>query len=125
MADNKETVIHLEDQGNVHISEDVVASIAALAASEVEGVSMTAVSGSGVVDLLGKKNLSRGIKITTEKSGTNVDVYILVAYGLAIPAVAKKVQTKVQAAMESMTGLQIGDINVHVNGVAFDKSAKK
>ena len=126
MTEHKDTVIHLENQGSIHISEDVVAAIAALAASEVEGVSMLSVSGTGI-DLLGKKNLSKGIKIALNDKNVNVDVYVAIAYGKAIPQTARQIQQKIREAIESMTGLTIGGINVHVGGVSFGKpkEAKK
>lgn len=123
MPDNKDTVIRLEDEGAIHISEDVVAAIAALAASECEGVVMTASGGPG--DLLGKKNLTKGIKLVIEENKVNVDVYMMICYGYGIPAVAAKVQEKIKSSIESMTGLQIGNINVHVGGILFEKESKK
>ena len=124
MTESKDTVIHLENQGSVHISEDVVAAIAALAASETEGVSMLSVSGGGI-DLLGKKNLSKGIKIALTDKTVHVDVYVTVTYGKAIPKAAKQVQDRVRESIESMTGLTVGGINVHVGGVSFGKENKK
>jgi len=125
MADtNKDTVIQLENQGSVHISEDVVAAVAALAASECEGVGMMCVSGGGI-DLLGKKALSKGVKITLAEDTVTVDVYITVAYGRAIPKAAQEVQTRIKESIESMTGLHIGGINIHGGGVVFGKENKE
>ena len=127
MAENKsnDTVIRLEDQGSIHISEDVVASIASLAAAETEGVVMMAASGAGgVADLLGKKSLSRGVKISITENAVSADVYVMIKYGAAIPKVAVKIQEGIKSSVESMTGLQVNDVHVHVGGVSFDKEKK-
>lgn len=125
MAENKDTVIHLEDQGSIHIAEDVVSAIASLASSEIDGVSMMATGPGGVAELLGKKNLSRGVKITILDNVVSVDVYIMVAHGVVIPKVAAKIQEKVKSSLESMTGLNVSEVHVHVGGITFDKEIKK
>lgn len=122
--ENKESVVRLEEQGSIHIAEDVVVSIAALAVSEVDGVASLA-AGAGMSELLSKKTPGRGVKIAMDGSKVNVDVSLLVQYGYQITSVAQKVQEKVKNAIETMTGLEAGCINVHVNGVSFDKQAKK
>ncbi len=124
MSDNKDSVVRVEEQGNIHIAEDVVTSIAALAVSEVEGVASLA-AGSGVAELLSKKSLSRGVKVGIEESKVNLDVYVLVLYGFPITTVAQKIQEKVKDAVGTMTGLEVGTISVHVNGVTFEKPGKK
>ncbi len=120
MPENKESIVRLEEAGTLHIAEDVVASIAALAASEVEGVAQLAI-GTGVADLISKKSLSRGVKITLDAQKVNVDVYIITAYGYSITTVASKVQDKVKKAIETMSGLEAGTVNVHVGGISFEK----
>lgn len=122
MPEHKESVIRLEDKGTIRISEDVVAAIASQAASEVEGISLMTAAGSGVTDLIGKKQSTKGIKITLEETRVHVDIYILAVYGKSIPAIAQKVQDRVAASLQSMTGLSVGDINIHVGGVIFEKT---
>jgi uncharacterized alkaline shock family protein YloU len=121
MAEHKESVIHLEAQGTVRISEDVVAAIASQAAGEVDGVILMTAAGSGVSDLVGKKSSKKGIKVTLEENRVTADVYILIAYGKQIPAVAQKVQERVSSSLQGMTGLTIDAVNIHVGGVVFEK----
>ncbi len=124
MAETKDYLNQHQENGNINIAEEVVASIAAVAAAEVEGV---AALGSGSVDiaeLLGKKSISKGIKITITDAATIVDVYVTVKYGSVIPSIAAAVQDAVVGALESMAGLSVSAVNVHVTGIAFDKEEK-
>lgn len=124
MAESKESVIRIEEQGTIRISEDVVAAIASQAAGEVDGVTLMTAAGSGVSDLIGKKSGTKGIRISHEENRVNVDVYMLTAYGKLIPAVAQKVQDRVSTSLQSMTGLTVGSVNVHVGGIIFEKEPK-
>lgn len=119
MADGKEYVSRPDELGNIHISEEVLAAIAAAAATEVEGVgSLAANLGSDIAELLGgKKNLSKGVHITVEEESVRVDVSILIKYGYTIIDVAKEVQNAVFSAIENTSGLTVECVNVHVLGV--------
>ncbi len=124
MSENKNTVSQSDELGTVHIAEEVIASIAAIAATEVDGVS--GLSGAmELSELLGKKNLSRGVKIAVEGSAVTCDVFILVKRTFAILKVSQQVQENVKAHIESMTGLEAPAVNVHVVGISFEKVAKK
>ena len=125
MAETKEYLNQHQDNGNINISEDVVASIAALAALEIEGVSALTTGGVDIGELLGKKSISKGVKIAIDENGTVVDIFMTVKYGMIIPNVAAAVQNAVVNALESMAGLQAAAVNVHVTGVAFEKEEKK
>ena len=127
MSENKEYVSRSDELGNIHISEEVLAGIAAAAAPEVEGVSGLAANlGSDIAELLGgKKNLSKGVHITVEEESVRVDVSILIKYGYTIIDVAKEVQNAVFSAIENTSGLTVECVNVHVLGVTFDREAKK
>ena len=127
MSENKEYVSRSDELGNIHISEEVLAGIAAAAALEVEGVSGLAANlGSDIAELLGgKKNLSKGVHITVEEESVRVDVSILIKYGYTIIDVAKEVQNAVFSAIENTSGLTVECVNVHVLGVTFDREAKK
>ena len=93
MAESREYVSRSDELGNIHISEEVLAVIAAAAALEVEGVGGLAANlGSDLAELLGKKNLSRGIRLHVEEESVTIDVAILVKYGYTIPDVARAVQ---------------------------------
>ena len=105
-------------EGSVNISEDVIAVIAVNAVREVDGV--TAFSNAAGVDLIGKKPVTKGLRVSFEDNTVRVDLAVMVRYGLSITAVGEKVQDAVASAVESMTGLK-SCVNVHVSGVAFEK----
>ena len=124
MGDGKEYISRPDELGNIHISEDVLAVIAAAAATEVEGSLSTNLS-SDIAELLGgKKNLSKGIRITVVGESIRVDVSLLVKYGYTIIDVAKEVQSAVHNAIENTSGLTLEHVNVHVAGITFDKDHK-
>ena len=110
-----------KDAGVVRISDDVVAVIAGLAASEVAGVAGMGGGGlaGSVSEILGKKNLSKGVKVQVGDRQVIVDLFIIVDHGAQIPVVARKVQENVKAAIKNMTGLEVIEANVHVQGVYF------
>lgn len=112
---------HEADQGSIKISEDVVASIAAIATTETEGVSgMFASLTSDIIGMLGKKNLSKGVKVQLDGDNVLVAVCFLAKYGVAIRTLAETVQKNVTAALESMTGLTVSAVHVQVGGVTFE-----
>ena len=124
MAETKDYLNQHQENGNINIAEEVVASIAAVAAAEVEGVAELGSGSVDIAELLGKKSISKGIKITITDAATIVDVYVTVKYGSVIPSIAAAVQDAVVGALESMAGLSISAVNVHVTGIAFDKEEK-
>nr|WP_317323274.1 Asp23/Gls24 family envelope stress response protein [uncultured Flavonifractor sp.] len=126
MGDGKEYISRPDELGNIHISEDVLAVIAAAAATEVEGVgSLSTNLSSDIAELLGgKKNLSKGIRIAMEEDSVQVDVSLLIKYGYTIVDVAKEVQNAVFLAIENTSGLPVENVNVHVAGILFDKESK-
>lgn len=110
------------EKGVIKISHEVVAVIAGLAATEVEGVAgMSGGIAGGIAELLGRKNLAKGVKVEVSGSETYIDLFIIVNFGVRIPAVAFKVQESVKNAVEQMTGLHVVEANVHVEGVFLDK----
>lgn len=126
MGDGKDYISRPDELGNIHISEDVLAVIAAAAATEVEGVgSLSTNLSSDIAELLGgKKNLSKGIRIAMEEDSVQVDVSLLIKYGYTIVDVAKEVQNAVFNAIENTSGLPVENVNVHVAGILFDKESK-
>ena len=122
MAENKDYIIRNADDGNVSISEDVIAIIAWEAMHEVEGYGGP---GSGLTgelaELMGKKNASRGVRISGAAEGVAVEVYITVRFGYSVTKVAMSIQEAVSKAVQDMTGLQVSSVNVNVTGIAFDK----
>lgn len=110
-----------KDFGEVQIADDVVATIAGLAATDVEGVyAMHTNITNEIVGKLGVKNLSKGVKITIEEGKVYVDLGITMKYGFSIPDTAKAVQEKVKSAIENMTGLEVALVDVRICGVNID-----
>jgi len=104
--------------GEVQIADEVVAIIAGLAATEVEGVdSMAGNVTNELVSRLGMKNLSRGVKVDVTEEHVSVDLSLNIKYGYNIPSVSEKVQDKVKSAIENMTGLTVLDVNIRIAGV--------
>jgi len=104
--------------GTVKIADDVVAMIAGLACMEVEGVgAMAGNVGNELLDKVGVKSLTKGVKVYVTGKKVKTDVALLVEYGYNIPAVSQKVQDRVKSAIENMTGLEVTDVNVRIAGV--------
>ena len=126
MADAREYVSRPDELGNIHISEEVLAVIAAAAALETEGVASLAPNlGSDLAELLGKKNLSKGVHIAVNESSVSVEVSIFLKYGYTIPEVAKAVQDAVFGAISNTSGLTVECVNIHVAGVTFERESRK
>lgn len=123
MAEHKDYWVTAGDQGTIKISEDVVASIAALAATETEGVGgLAAGLTAEIASLLGKKSQNQGVRVQLgEQDTVGVELSILVEFGKSVGEVALAVQKAVKAAVESMTGLKTAVVNVVVSGVTFDQ----
>lgn len=127
MADNRndanETYTIYDDNklGTVQIADEVVAIIAGLAATEVDGVdSMAGNITNELVGKLGMKNLSKGVKVIVEEGTVTVKLNLNIKYGYAIPGVCSKVQDKVKSAIENMTGLTVVGIDIGIAGVNLE-----
>ena len=106
------------EESGIKIADDVVSVIAGKAASEVSGVfGMSGGFAGGITEVFGKKNFSKGIKVDVQENSVKIDVNIIVEYGARIPDVAFEIQNRVKKAVESMTGLDVLEVNVHVQGV--------
>ena len=122
--DENQTGYTLENgnMGQVQIADEVVAIIAGLAATEVEGVaSMAGNITNELVSKLGKKSLSKGIRVKVEDGIVNVNVALNIAYGYSVPKTCKKVQEKVKAAIENMTGLEVETVDIQIANVSISK----
>ena len=122
--DENQTGYTLENgnMGQVQIADEVVAIIAGLAATEVEGVaSMAGNITNELVSKLGKKSLSKGIRVKVEDGIVNVNVALNIAYGYSVPKTCKKVQEKVKAAIENMTGLEVEKVDIQIADVSISK----
>ena len=119
MAESKQYITQMQDNGSVLISEDVIAAIVAHAAGEVEGVAgVNAKPGADIAELIGKKSWSKGMKITVlENNDVSIDCNVTVLYGQSVVNVAKAVQVAVTNAVESMAGVKIAAVNVNVCGI--------
>lgn len=122
VIENNET----QDTNGIQIADDVVAVIAGVAVAEVPGVAgMSGGFAGGITEVLsGKKNLAKGIKVDVGEKETRIDVNIIVEYGSRIPDVAFEIQNRVKKAVETMTGLKVVGVNVHVQGVSTNNEDK-
>ena len=123
MGESKGYMTLPEENGSIHIAEEVIAAIAVGALRDVEGVSgMMSAMGGSVTDLMNRKNAQKGAKsVRVDMAGDTLtlDVYLTVQYGTPIPQVAENTQKAVSSAVEAMTGCAVGAVNVHVGGVTM------
>ncbi len=111
--------------GEIQIAPEVIEVIAGLAAVEVKGVAgMSGGFAGGIAELLGRKNLSKGVKVEVGQLEAAVDVSVIVEYGNRLPEVATEIQRNVKRSIETMTGLNVVEVNVHIHDVIF-KTAEK
>lgn len=111
-----------ENVGVVQIADDVVAMIASLATTEVEGVSAMAGNiTNALMSKVGVKKLTKGVRVDVLEGNVTVDLALTMEYGYNIPATCQKVQAKVKAAVENMTGLTCTDVNIRIAGVKMNK----
>ncbi|NLT20181.1 MAG: Asp23/Gls24 family envelope stress response protein [Syntrophomonadaceae bacterium] len=111
------------DMGTITIADEVVSTVAGLAAIDVEGVaSMSGGWGTDLVEKLGRKNFAKGIRVELTNDDTKIDIYLIVEFGYSIPEVADNVQKEVKLAVETMTGLNVIEVNVHVVSVQLKRS---
>lgn len=112
--------------GAVKITDEVVAIIAGIAATEVPGVAgMSGGIAGGIAEMLGRKNMSKGVKVEVGEKEAAIDLYLIVEYGCRIPEVAWNIQERVKKSVESMTGLNVVEVNIHVQGVNMEKENKR
>lgn len=121
-----ETVSAVEEDsvGNIEIAPEVVSTIVGITTAEIEGVAgmHTSLAG-GIVDMLSvKKNPSKGVKVDIQDKNVVIDLYVIVEYGIRIPELAWEIQESVKASVETMTGLNVDKVNIHIEGVSFAKA---
>ncbi len=129
MSDNYPSDVKLNENpnGTVSFATEVVATIAGLAATEVDGVASMISPSSGLADMFSRKsnrNLTKGVRIDLEDNRVSVDVTITVDYGSPIPDVAKNIQENVKKAIETMSGLDVKNVDVHVTGISFEREQR-
>ena len=119
MAENKQYITQVQENGKILISEDVISTIIAQAVTEVEGLAgLNVKPGADIVDMLGVKNWGKGIKVQIgENDELTIDCNITIGYGQSVVAVAKNAQDTITSALESMTGVKVASVNVNVCGI--------
>lgn len=125
--DNKDIIErHDTELGSIRIADEVVAIIAGLAATEIKGVAgMSGGLAGGIAEMLGRKNLSKGVKVEVGEKEAAVDMFVIVEYGVRIPDVSTRIQENVKQAIEGMTGLNVVEVNIHIQGVVFPSPDQK
>ena len=115
-----------DEYGKVTFADEVIAIIAGLAATEIAGVAgMSGGLAGGIVEMLGRKNLSKGVKVEVGDKETAIDLFIVADYGVRIPEMAWNIQENVKKSVENMTGLEVKEVNIHIQGVVFEKEKKE
>lgn len=119
MAESKQYITQVRDNGSIMISEDVISAIVAHAVGEVEGVvGLEVKPGADIAELIGKKNWGKGVKISIDEDDTvKIDCNVSVSYGFSVVTVANSVQEAIRNAVESMTGVNISSVNVNICGI--------
>lgn len=129
MSENYQPDVKLDENpnGTVSFATEVVATIAGLAATEVEGVSSMSNQNAGLADMFSRKNtrnFTKGVRIDLDGNKVTVDITIVVEYGSPVPDVARNIQENVKKAIETMSGLDVHAVDVHVSGVSFEREQR-
>lgn len=129
MSENYPSDVKLDENpdGTVSFATEVVATIAGLAATEVEGVASMSSPSSGLADMFSRKNarnFTKGVRIDLDGNMVTVDITIVVEYGSPVPDVARGIQENVKKAIETMSGLNVHSVDVHVNGISFEREQR-
>ena len=129
MSENYQPDVKLDENpnGTVSFATEVVATIAGLAATEVEGVSSMSSQNAGLADMFSRKNtrnFTKGVRIDLDGNKVTVDITIIVEYGSPVPDVARSIQENVKKAIETMSGLDVHSVDVHVYGVSFEREQR-
>ena len=123
MSENKGYIKNSDEKGSISISEEVIAVIAATAAIEAEGVHGLFISHSKeLTSVNGRKGLSKGVRLCIDGDDVVIDVYIMAEMGFSVNDVGAAVQKAVISAVESAVGVKVGEVNVHICGVALKKA---
>ena len=122
---NNENENNIKEYGSVNISDEVVAIIASVAATEIPGVvSMCGGTTGGFTEMLGMKSLSKGVKVELKDNDAKIDIFIVVEYGMNISEIARNVQKNVKSSVETMTELNVIEMNVNIQGVNIPRETK-
>ena len=129
MSENYPSDVKLNENpdGTVSFATEVVATIAGLAATEVDGVASMSSPSSGLADMFSRKNsrnFTKGVRIDLDGNMVTVDITIVVEYGSPVPDVARSIQENVKKAIETMSGLDVHSVDVHVSGISFEREQR-
>jgi len=129
MNENYPSDVKLDENpdGTVSFATDVIATIAGLAATEVEGVSSMSSPSTGLADMFSRKstrNFTKGVRIDLNGNEVSVNITIVVEYGSPVPDVARGIQENVKKAIETMTGLNVAAVDVHISGISFEREQR-
>lgn len=129
MSENYPSDVKLNENpdGTVSFATEVVATIAGLAATEVDGVASMSSPSSGFADMFSRKNtrnFTKGVRIDLDNNRVSVDITIVVEYGSPVPDVARNIQENVKKAIETMSGLDVKAVDVHVSGISFEREQR-
>jgi len=129
MSENYQSDVKLDENpnGTVSFATEVVATIAGLAATEVEGVANMSSTSTGIADMFSRKNtrnFTKGVRIDLDGNKVKVDISIVVEYGSPVPDVAHSIQENVKKAVETMSGLDVHTVDVHVTGISFEREMR-
>ncbi len=129
MSENYQPDVKLDEgqNGTVSFATEVIATIAGLAATEVEGVAAMSSQNGGLADMFARKNtrnFTKGVRIALEDNKVTIDISIIVEYGSPVPEVARNIQENVKKAIETMSGLEVCVVDVHVTGISFEREQR-
>ena len=129
MSENYQSDVKLDEgqNGTVSFATEVIATIAGLAATEVEGVAAMSSQNGGLAEMFNRKNtrnFTKGVRIALEDNKVTVDVSIIVEYGSPVPEVARGIQENVKKAIETMSGLEVRAVDIHVTGISFEREQR-
>jgi len=112
--------------GAIKIADEVIKTIAGMATVDIAGVAgMSGGLAGGFAEMLGRKNISKGIKVTVGEKETAIDIFVILEYGARVPEVAANIQDRVKESVERMTGLNVVEVNINVQGVVFPTESKE
>lgn len=114
-----------EDSDSMMITDEAIAVMAGVAASEVRGVAgMSGGFAGGIAEVFGRRNLSKGVKVLTKNDSTTVDLYVIVKYGYRIPDLAYQIQENVKSTIEALSGIIVDAVNIHIQGIDYSEDCE-
>ncbi len=111
-----------DNSDSMMITDEAIAVMAGVAASEVRGVAgMSGGFAGGIAEVFGRRNLSKGVKVVTKNDTTTVDLYVIVKYGYRIPDLAYEIQETVKSTIENLSGIEVDSVNIHIQGIDYSE----